>query len=94
MKSPERIGKILQRIVKDMGLEERMKDYAIIEKWPQIVGERIARHTRATSIDANNLYVIVDNPVWKAQLFLMKDRIIKKINNLGVKLKDIKFKIG
>lgn len=94
MKSPERIDKILQRIVKNMALEEKIKDYIIIEKWPQIVGERIARHTRATSIDTDNLYVSVDNPVWKAQLFLMKDRILKKINDLGFNLKDIKFKIG
>jgi len=94
LKYPERIDKIIHRVLESLKIEDKLKDYAVIQKWPEIVGENIARHTRATGIDDANLYVMVDNPVWKAQLFLMKGNILKKINETGVQLRDIKFTIG
>jgi predicted nucleic acid-binding Zn ribbon protein len=93
LKFPERIDRIMPRVLKSLELEDRMKNMIILEKWQEIVGEKIAQHTRATSIDSENLFVTVDNPVWQGQLFLMKDKILKKIKEYGVSIKDIKLAI-
>lgn len=93
MKFPERIDRIMPRVLKSLELEDRIKNMIILEKWQEIVGEKIAQHTRATSIDSENLFVTVDNPVWQGQLFLMKDKILKKVKEYGISIKDIKLAI-
>ncbi|MCX7995703.1 MAG: DUF721 domain-containing protein [candidate division WOR-3 bacterium] len=91
MRYPERINKILPRVLKSLDIDERIKEIKILRHWPEIVGEKIASHARPINISEANLYVAVDNPLWQAELFLLKGRIIKKFNELGAKLKDIKF---
>jgi len=80
-------------VLKDVKIDEGIKNWQIIEQWSKIVGKKIAQHTRAVGVDANNLFVEVDNPLWKSQLFLMKDMIIRKLRKYNVRLKDIKFSI-
>lgn len=91
MRYPERINKILPRVLKSMNFETRFKELELIRRWPEIVGEKIAQHARAININEANLFVTVDNPLWQAQLFLLKNTIINRFNKLGANLKDIKF---
>ncbi|MEO0183590.1 MAG: DUF721 domain-containing protein [candidate division WOR-3 bacterium] len=91
MRYPEKMDKILPRVLRTLDLEERLKEIEILKQWPAIVGEKIARHARAININQANLYVAVDNPLWQAELFLLKNNIIKKFNELGAHLKDVKF---
>lgn len=76
-----------------MNIETRMKNWQVVEKWAEIVGKRIAQHTKAISVDTSNLFIEVDNPVWQSQLFLMKNTIIAKLKKYCVNIKDIKFKV-
>lgn len=94
LKFPERINKIIPRVLHNLDINKRMKNWQIVEKWDEIVGEKIAEHARATAVDSENLFVEVDNPVWQGQLFLMKEKIIKKIKTYNVSIKDIKFRIA
>jgi predicted nucleic acid-binding Zn ribbon protein len=94
LKFPERIDRIIPRVFRDLNMNERMKNWQVVEKWAEIVGRRIAEHTRATGVDSRNLFVEVDNPIWQSQLFLMKETIIKKIKKYSVNIKDIKFHIA
>lgn len=94
MKFPERIGRIIPRVLRTMDIDGTLKNWQVVEKWEAIVGVNIARHARAVSVDAENLFIAVDNPVWQAQLFLMKSDILKKIQQYDVKIKDIRFRIS
>lgn len=84
----------MPRVLHGLNINERMKNWQIVEKWTEIVGKKIAQHARATAVDSKNLFVEVDNPVWQSQLFLMKDKIIKKIRTYNVSIRDIKFRIA
>ena len=94
MRFPKRINRIMPRVLRKMKIETRLKNCQIIEKWTEIVGKRIAQHSKAIGIDTDNLFVEVDNPVWQSQLFIIKETIIKKIEKYDVHIKDIKFKIA
>ncbi len=94
MKFPKRIDRLMPRVLRNMKIETRLKNWQIIEKWSEIVGERVAQHSKAIGVDTENLFVEVDNPVWQSQLFLIKETIIKKIKKYKVNIKDIKFKIA
>lgn len=77
-----------------MDIEEKIRNHCIVEKWIEIVGERIATHAHATGVDADTLYVEVDTTIWQSQLFLMKQHIIDKCKKYNVYIKDIKFTIA
>ena len=94
MRFPVRINSILSRVLKDMKIDEGMKNWCIVEKWPEIVGTKIAHHAHATAVDADNLYVEVDNPAWQNQLFLMKTMLIEKCKKYHVSIRDIKFSLA
>ncbi|MEO0094567.1 MAG: DUF721 domain-containing protein [candidate division WOR-3 bacterium] len=94
MRYPERIDKILPRVLKELNLDTRLKEVEITKHWTDVVGKKISQHARAININNGNLYVIVDNPIWQAQLFLLKNKILKKFNKLDANLKDIKFIIA
>ncbi len=91
MRYPEKINKILPRVIKSLNLDEKFKEMEMVKYWKDIVGENIARHAKAININEAHLYVVVDNPLWQAQLFLLKNKILKKFNELGANLRDIKF---
>jgi Dna[CI] antecedent, DciA len=93
LKFPERINKILPRVLKPLDMDGRINNWAAIDKWAEIVGASIARHARATHVDTENLFVSVDNPVWQGQLFIMKAQILEKMKTYGITLKDIRFSI-
>ena len=94
MRFPVRIDTILSRVLKNLKIEEGMKNWCIVEKWPEIVGTKIAHHAHATAVDAENLYVEVDNPAWQNQLFLMKTKLLEKCKKYHVSIKDIKFSLA
>jgi hypothetical protein len=93
LKFPERIDKILPRVLRHLDMDGRINNWTAIEKWSEIVGERIAKHAQATHVDTENLFVAVDNPVWQGQLFIMKAQILEKMRTYGITLKDIRFSI-
>jgi predicted nucleic acid-binding Zn ribbon protein len=93
LKQPERISRIIPRVLKSLQIDEKVRNSAVVDRWPQIVGARIARHAAASAVDGENLYVTVDTPVWQGQLFLMKNEILKKIRDLGYNIKDIRLSI-
>ncbi|MGB3341825.1 MAG: DUF721 domain-containing protein [bacterium] len=93
MKFPRRINKIIPKVLKDMNIEQRTKNWQVVKKWAEIVGARISQHAKPTAVDADNLYVDVDSPMWQSQLFLMKGNIISKMQKYGTNIKDIKFRI-
>ncbi len=93
MKFPERISRIIPRVLKDMNISSKVRNWQVVDKWEDLVGPKIARHAQAVSVDSENLFVMVDNPVWQGQLFMMKSEILKKVRKLDNRIKDIRFMI-
>lgn len=76
---------------------EGAKGSHISEVWPQVVGGKIARHTRPVMIRKGKLLVNVDGSVWLYELTKRyKGRLLKKLQKkVGEKtLREIQFKIG
>ncbi len=94
MKFPRRINTILPQVLKDMGIDEKIKNWEAVEGWPKIVGPQIAAHSHAYACNDDILWVEVDDPVWQSQLFLIKNRIIEKLKRLNFNIQDIKFQIS
>jgi len=92
-KGPESLGGVLQNLLKNLGLEKRIKEQKLILDWDKIVGNKIAEKTKAFKIEGNKLFVKVESPSWRNELFYLKKDIINKLNQ-SVKqevIKDIIF---
>jgi len=87
------LGGVLQNLLKNLGLEKRIKEQKLILDWDKIVGNKIAEKTKAFKIEGNKLFVKVESPSWRNELFYLKKDIINKLNQ-SVKqevIKDIIF---
>ena len=57
-----------------------MRQMEVLERWPQIVGEQIARVTSAERIDGGKLFIHVTRSTWRNELVFLKKALIEKIN--------------
>jgi predicted nucleic acid-binding Zn ribbon protein len=80
MSRVESIGKVLQQVIADLGLEKRLREQRAVVDWKEIVGEKVASHSRAIRVDRGRLFVEVDSSVWAQELSLMKRRILRQVN--------------
>src|SRR5229473_2133251 len=64
--------------------------------WPAAVGERIAKHARASALVRGNLVVECEDGVWQKQLFYLKTHILKKIHEVlgDTTVTDVEFRIA
>lgn len=77
---PEHVGTILQSVLDRTGLAARARERSVLETWPEIVGERVAAHTRAVDIEKGILTIEADHAAWKQELTLLFPVIIEKYN--------------
>jgi predicted nucleic acid-binding Zn ribbon protein len=91
--NPERIGKILTKNLRNLGIDRRLKEESIVLNWDRLVGERIASKAIPLKVRDSILFVGVENASWRNELFFMKRKIMEELNR-SVKdnvIKDIVF---
>jgi predicted nucleic acid-binding Zn ribbon protein len=69
--TPDRASKLSDLIsgfMKEVGLEGKMWQQALISEWPQLVGEQVARRARPGRIQNRVLTIFVTNSVWLNEL--------------------------
>ena len=89
-------GSILSGLAKRLGLESRLVELRLQQRWHEIVGEPMASHTWPAQIRFKKLYLIVRNSVWLNQLTFLKPALLMKLqveSGTGV-VTDIAFRVG
>lgn len=79
MSSPEKIGNILENYLSERGYLSVCKEYNVISKWKDIVGEKIASITKCITVENGVLYVTVESSAWRQELSFLKNDILSKI---------------
>ena len=90
----ERIRGVLGRVLRNLGIEKKVKEGRVFRVWDKEVGKKIATHTHPLKIKRGKLFVAVTDSSWLQELSFLKEKIIKKINKrMGEEVvKDIFFK--
>ncbi len=96
LKQAARAGDLVDKLLKGLGLDERLQQYRALIIWDEVVGPQIAARTRPVRIREGVLEVNVDQPTWRQQLQLMKPKILTQLNaELGkATIKDLYLKRG
>ncbi|MFA6989089.1 MAG: DciA family protein [Candidatus Gastranaerophilaceae bacterium] len=95
----ESLKDVMAGLSKKLGIEKALKETALIDLWPQIVGPRFENNSKAYTILSRNkqniLVVATSSSVVSQELSMFKNEIIKKIykhaSNLDLKINDILF---
>jgi len=93
----KKIEDLLPEILTNLSGKVSDQPHLIIEAWPQVVGERIAKMSRAVSFDSGILKVLVKNSTLLSLLVEHeKHRLMASFQERfpKVKFQDIFFKIG
>lgn len=79
-RKPTILGDALQALVDDLGISQRIREYDVVDVWPEVVGPHIASVADIRSIRNGVLVIAVSSPAWRQELLLRKKELIANIN--------------
>jgi predicted nucleic acid-binding Zn ribbon protein len=95
-KKPQAISGVIARSMRALGLSRKFDGWQVVANWADIVGENIAARTTAVRYDDGTLYVSVPDDVWRQQLSMEIESILKDVHALpyGRAVKQIRLQRG
>ncbi len=79
-KRVQTIDEILQRFLRDEGLETPLLQKRLIDSWETVVGETVAQYTTEKFIKNQTLFVKITNPALRQDLGMMRSQLVKRLN--------------
>ncbi|MDX1493840.1 MAG: DUF721 domain-containing protein [Longimicrobiales bacterium] len=76
----ERMSAVLEQVLDETGVADHVERVRVLDLWPEVVGEQVARVTRARSVDESTLIVEVRNSAWLMELNMLKGDIVARVN--------------
>jgi predicted nucleic acid-binding Zn ribbon protein len=79
-KKDNHISSVIDAMYKRYHLDSKLDELHIERDWESIVGKLFAKYTTELSLKGKTLYIKVDNPVLKNELFLQRNELLGKVN--------------
>lgn len=89
----ERMNKViclkdeLDEFMQYIGLDAKMQEIKIFDVWRKCVGETINKFSTPVGLRKNTLLISVENAIWRFELSLKKQEILKSINRILSEMK-------
>ena len=80
-RNPKPVSQAFYKILKSYGLTDQFYGWSVINNWSEIVGSEIARRAKAVSFEEGCLYISIADDVWRQQLSMKYDELLKKIHS-------------
>jgi predicted nucleic acid-binding Zn ribbon protein len=77
----EAVSGVVARLLRGLGLEDAMLGWRAVQEWPEIVGSRLARHTRAVEYRDGTLVVEVEGSAWMHEVSYLKRDLVQRTNS-------------
>ncbi len=87
------LADILAQCLRHDGLETPLQQRRLIDSWGRVVGSAVEKYTGEKFIRNQTLFVKILNPALRADLSMMRERLVKNLNvEAGANIiTDIKF---
>ena len=76
----EAIGDVLQRFLRQEGLETPLAQYRLIQAWPQVAGKAVAEATTELYIKNQTLYARLTSAVLRSELMMQRQALAYALN--------------
>jgi predicted nucleic acid-binding Zn ribbon protein len=74
------VGEALAELGRPLGIPDPRSLSALLELWPELVGETVARHVSVRSVRAGVLTVAVDAPAWATQVRFLEGDLVGEVS--------------
>ena len=71
---------VLARLLSDLPIAGRVKDYRVWELWEEIVGRAVAARAWPSKLQHGKLFVSVSHPAVSQELQFLKGRLVRSLN--------------
>jgi len=75
-----KINEVLKEFLHENKLDIKFKERELIESWEELVGRTINRATKDIYIRNRKLFVVLSSSVVRNELYMLKDEIVRKLN--------------
>jgi len=76
----KKLGKVLESLIERNKKLERLKIFSIVAAWKEIVGEKIAMKAKVYDFRGGELIIVCSDPMWRMEIELRKEFLVKKMN--------------
>ena len=74
------VADVLQQLLREEGLETPLQQKRLIDSWETVTGRIVARYTTEKFIQNQTLYVKIVNPALRQDLAIMRQQLVKRLN--------------
>ena len=74
------VADVLQQLLREEGLETPLQQKRLIDSWETVTGRIVARYTTEKLILNQTLYVKIVNPALRQDLAMMRQQLVKRLN--------------
>ena len=80
-RAPATLGDVVDSVLKNAGLTDRVAQAAVIPAWPALVGPQIAAVTEPMFLHQDGtLVVMVTTNAWMQELSLLEPELLRRVN--------------
>ena len=78
---PRRVGESLPAVTRALGGAGGPALVDLLQRWPAVVGEQLAAHSRPLTLRAGTLTIAADEPAWGAQLQWLEADLRRRLDD-------------
>ncbi|MFO7616229.1 MAG: DUF721 domain-containing protein [Bacteroidales bacterium] len=83
------LKEIIEDVLKESGMDKKLRERSLISQWEEIVGRNIARSTSDIQIRDRKLFLTVRSAVVRNELIMIREGILQELNRrAGEKILD------
>lgn len=75
-----RVDRVLSEVLEEAGVLRQVQRMEVLDAWPELVGEQLARVTKARAVDGGRLIVEVQSSAWLMELNMMRGDFLRRVN--------------
>jgi predicted nucleic acid-binding Zn ribbon protein len=76
---PQRLGRALDRLMGTLRAPSVDVLDSVFTRWPEIVGDDVAAHSRPLSIDGATLVIAAEDSTWASELRWLENEVIARV---------------
>lgn len=77
---PQPLGEALEHVIASRGWSTRVNVHLLLGRWPELVGDAVAEHSRPEAYERGVVLVRCDSTAWATQLRLLAPQLMAKLN--------------
>jgi predicted nucleic acid-binding Zn ribbon protein len=84
---------LIMRNLREQGLETPLLQRRLVNAWPTVAGDTVARYTREAVIRNQTLFIRLSSPALRADLSMRRQTLVKELNDYvgALIITDIRF---